>query len=142
MSLEEIFGEPIHVYSDAQAVDDGEIVDLTPLRVVFRNRPVNRMTRRLYADLSEFVIAFKDGPVLDLHNGQSPIAIPVPAEEGDREWAKALAHMLRTKLRYATDTARGDDAPGEWFAIPGGDEPIRVILNETGGWTVLYLADY
>jgi len=70
--LPELFGEPVAVYADAQALADGMLVDISPLGLRFRARPVNRMTRGLWADLEPFV-----------------------------NEVNTLDSILRTKLRYA-----------------------------------------
>jgi len=54
-SLEEMFGEPISIYTDAEAIEDGFIVDLAKFtNVRFLGLPINRMTRYLYDDLEPF----------------------------------------------------------------------------------------
>ncbi len=71
-TLREIFGDPIDVYTDAQALDDGVLVDLAPMGLSFRGRIVNRVTGGLFAALEQSV----NGP-------------------------GALKGVLRAKLRYA-----------------------------------------
>ena len=70
--MRELFGEPIAVYTDEQALADGVLVDISGLGVCFRGRPVNRMTGGLWAAIEPFV-----GEVA------------------------ALDSILRAKLRYA-----------------------------------------
>ena len=70
--LRDLFGDPIDVYTDEQALADGMLVDLSPLGLHFRGRPVNRMTGGLWADLKPFL-----------------------------NETTTLASALRTKLRYA-----------------------------------------
>ena len=72
-SLRQTFGDPIDIYTDQQALDDGVLVNLGPLGVRFQGRPVNRMTGGLWTDLAPFV---NDTSTLD--------------------------SILRTKLRYAS----------------------------------------
>lgn len=51
-----LFGELIDSYTDAQALEDGVLVDLyMPAR--FQEFPINRMTRHLFDDLVPFVEA-------------------------------------------------------------------------------------
>jgi type I site-specific restriction-modification system R (restriction) subunit len=58
---EEIFGEPISVYTDAQAVEDGFIVNLDKFtNVRFLGLPINRMARHLYNDLKPFAKSAAD----------------------------------------------------------------------------------
>jgi len=71
-TLRELFGDPIDVYTDADALADGLLVDLTPLGLHFRGRLVNRITGGLWADLRPFL-----------------------------NETTTLAGTLRTKLRYA-----------------------------------------
>ena len=54
-TLRAIFGDPIDVYTDAQALDDGVLVDLAPMGLSFRGRPVNRITGGLLAALEQSV---------------------------------------------------------------------------------------
>ena len=71
-TLRELFGDPIDVYTDAEALADGMLVDLSPFGLHFRGRLVNRITGGLWADLQPFAAGPRD-----------------------------LARTLRTKLRYA-----------------------------------------
>ena len=73
---EDLFGEPISVYTDAQAIEDGVLADITSLCVSFRGQSVNRMTRHLFEDLQ-----------------------PAEAEElpFDGDFDMALASILHTK---------------------------------------------
>jgi type I site-specific restriction-modification system R (restriction) subunit len=49
-SLNDLFGEVIDSYTDAQALEDGVLVELyMPAR--FQEFPINRMTRHLFEDL-------------------------------------------------------------------------------------------
>ena len=43
-TLRAIFGDPIDVYTDAQALDDGALVDIAPWRLCFSGRIVDRIT--------------------------------------------------------------------------------------------------
>ena len=62
---DDFFGEPISVYTDAEAIEDGTIADLTQYCVVqFRGFPVNRMTSHLFEDdpwlFERLVVPFPD----------------------------------------------------------------------------------
>ncbi len=70
--LRELFGDPIDVYTDADALADGMLADTGPLGLHFNGRPVNRITGGLLADFRPFL----------------------------NETA-TLASTLRAKLRYA-----------------------------------------
>jgi hypothetical protein len=53
---DEIFGEVVDSYTDAEALEDGVLVELyMPAR--FQEFPINRMTRHLFDDLAPFVEA-------------------------------------------------------------------------------------
>ena len=45
-TLRELFGDPISVFTDQQALADGVIVDLAPLGLWFRGRPSASLKRR------------------------------------------------------------------------------------------------
>ena len=77
MDFSEFFGEPISVYSDAQAIEDGVLVDVSSLNVSFGEMPINRMTKHLWA---EFEPLFTTNGRLNL---------------------EALAKALRTKCEMA-----------------------------------------
>ncbi|HSE98687.1 MAG TPA: hypothetical protein VLD57_10525 [Blastocatellia bacterium] len=77
MDFSEFFGEPISVYSDAQAIEDGVLVDVSSLNVSFARMPINRMTKHLWA---EFEPLFTTNGAMDLG---------------------ALAKALRTKCEMA-----------------------------------------
>lgn len=48
---EEFFDQPIYAYSDRQAIEDGLLVDISSLKVSFRGKQINRMTRHLWDKL-------------------------------------------------------------------------------------------
>lgn len=118
-SLADVFGEPISVYTDADAIEDGFIVDIRSLRVVFRALPVNRMTRHLFDDLKPFAEAGAD------------------AFGGD--FNKALASILRTKCEFAQGSPDNTGEVGDIWRIP---PKLWLVLNEVGGWTAMYPEDY
>ena len=47
MEKDEFFGEVISSYTDKEAVEDGVLVDISEMKINFREKPVNRMTRTL-----------------------------------------------------------------------------------------------
>jgi len=53
MDWQEFFGEVISVYTDADALEDGVLVDISALNVSFRGMPINRMTGHLWADFQQ-----------------------------------------------------------------------------------------
>ena len=71
-NLRDLFGDPIDVYTDADALADGVLADIGPLGLHFNGKPLNRITGGLLADFRPFLNGGLD-----------------------------LASTLRTKLRYA-----------------------------------------
>lgn len=53
MDWAEYFGEPISVYTDAQALEDGVLVDIARLDLAFEGRVINRVTQNLWRDLEQ-----------------------------------------------------------------------------------------
>ncbi len=86
-SLKEFFGEPISVYTDAEGLEDGTLVDLGEFpRVVFQGLPINRMTSHLFDGLKPFL---------------------EPADENDAEsFGRALSSTLRTKCAFRRRRSR------------------------------------
>ena len=119
ISLEEIFGEPISVYTDADGIEDGTLVDLTQFtRVLFHGLPINRMTSHLFEDFKPF---FED-------------------EEGDaKKFGADLGSALRTKLQFAQGDPGNSGEIGDIFTIP---PKLWLVRNEVGGWTAMYPEDY
>jgi len=114
------FGEPISVYTDADAIEDGFIVDLSRLgQITFHGFPVNRMTRHLFDDLKPFAEAV--APALDGHFGE------------------ALASILRTKCLVARPSEGNTGEVGDIWRIP---PDLWLVRNEVGGWTAMYPSDY
>ncbi|MCI0488326.1 MAG: hypothetical protein L0229_17185 [Blastocatellia bacterium] len=79
MDFTEYFGEVISVYTDAQGLEDGVLVDISQLGVRFKGMVINRMTQTLWADFESF---FKTDEGMNL---------------------EALADTLRTKCSMATN---------------------------------------
>ncbi len=52
--MRDYFGDVISVYTDAQALEDGVLVDISSYRLAFREKLVNRMTRTVYRELLPF----------------------------------------------------------------------------------------
>src|SRR2546425_6077214 len=117
----DFFGEPISVYADEQAVEDGVLCDLKDLGVDVRflGLPINRMTGHLFADLKPFIDA--DTP---LFGGDS---------------RKALASILCTKCKYAHGSEGNTGEIGDIYKLP---PDLWLVRNEVGGWTAMYPEDY
>lgn len=124
--ITDIFGPPITVYGDEEALDDGVIVDLSELKLVLAGLPVNRMTRTLWYALIPFVhepadylkCQYKADCRVIEH-----VSIPV------------LKSMLLTKIKLAVAT-RGD---ARILKIP---PDIWAVQNEVGGYTLMLKEDY
>ena len=83
--LMEYFGEPIDVYSDADALEDGVVLDISAYGLSFQDLPINRMTDGLWNDLLPYYPAAGD-----------PNAMDIPA----------FCQAIRTKLPFATGSDR------------------------------------
>jgi len=117
-SSNDLFGEVINSYTDAQAVEDGFLAELySP--VLFRGLPVNRMTRHLFDDLTPFVEA--------------------EATRFNGDFHRALASVLRTKCSFATGDPGNTGEIGDIYVIP---PKLWLVRNEVGGWTAMYPEDY
>ena len=106
--------EIISVYTDAQAVSDGVLVDISSWRLQFRGRPVNRMTRTVWSELEPFV-------QVEVDAGLYP------------DVATALRHMVPTKLRFAGENGGDIVKVPAWYWL---------LENEVGGWTLMRPEDY
>ena len=53
MDMQGLFGDVIFAYTDADAISDGVIVDISSYGVSFRGMPINRMTQTVMADFQE-----------------------------------------------------------------------------------------
>ncbi|MGA9771821.1 MAG: hypothetical protein WBV94_22515 [Blastocatellia bacterium] len=51
--LREYFGEPISIYNDQDALNDGILIDITSLNLVFEEKSVNRITIALFASMEQ-----------------------------------------------------------------------------------------
>ena len=118
-SLEEVFGDVIDAYTDADAIEDGTLVDLTQfLDVRFHGRRINRMTRHLF---EQFRTMLDD-------------------EEGDaKKFGLRLKWIFRTKMTFAQESPGNAGLVGDVVTIPPN---LWLVLNEVGGWTAMYPEDY
>jgi hypothetical protein len=112
-NITEIFGEPMDCYTDADAVNDGTLMDVSDLGVQFQGRPLNRLTRAVWFDWrDEF----------------QPVGQTLPKN--------ALYHHLRAKLQTALPSAVYQG--GRW-TLP---ERLWLIENEVAGWTLMKPSEY
>ena len=116
--VNDLFGEVISTYTDADAIEDGVLVELQA-RVTFRGLPVNRMTRHLFDNLMPFVEA------------GAPLINP--------DLNQALASILRTKCSFAQGDPGNTGEIGDIYRIP---PKLWLVRNEVGGWTAMYPEDY
>jgi hypothetical protein len=114
----------ISSYTDTEAVEDGELIDIGPLNVsvspredrgeLIPRRPLNRMTRGLWHDL---------WPLMTGRDGRAHMHI--------------FARWLNAKVEAAVyhrdiwQVAATEVVPTLWF-----------LPNEVGGWTVMRPEDY
>jgi hypothetical protein len=113
MNFHEFFGEPISIYTDADALEDGVLVDVSSLKIRFRDRVINRLTSNAWEAFKPFLV-----------NPLEPESEEVDLNE--------LKSILKTKLQYAY--YKGD----VWHLPPG----LWLIENEVGGWTLMFPEDY
>jgi hypothetical protein len=110
------WGEPISVYTDAQAIEDGVLADLTQFcTVTFHGLPINRMTSHLYEELIPFLLGC------------------------DADFGKSLSSMLRTKLTFAKGDPGNTGEIGDIYTLPPN---LWLVRNEVGGWTAMFPEDY
>ncbi len=112
--IDEYFGDVVFVYTDAQAVADGVLVDIALWGLAFRGRPVNRMTRTVWDELEPFAQVHVDAGLY-------------------HDLAESLKHMVATKLE-----ASGEGG-GDVVKVP---PSYWLLENELGGWTLLRPEDY
>ena len=111
--------EIISVYTDADGIEDGFLVDLAPLtRVRFRGLPINRMTRHLFDDLA---------PYMEESSPYGPDA------------GTKLSSILHTKCQFARPSEGNTGEVGDIWRLP---PDLWLVMNEVGGWTAMYPEDY
>lgn len=112
-TMTEIFGEPIDCYTDADAIDDGVLIDVAELSVYFGGMPINRFTRSVW---------------VDWRNEFQPKGQTLPKN--------ALQQHLRAKLQAALPSAI---YKGDIWTLP---DRLWLIENEVDGWTLMRPEDY
>ncbi len=108
------FGDVVFAYTDAQAVADAVLVDISAWGLTFRGRPVNRMTRTVWNELEPFAQVHVDARLY--------------ADVG-----ASMKHMVATKLAAS---GQGD---GDVVKVP---PSYWLLENELGGWTLMRPEDY
>lgn len=112
--LNEFWGEIISVYSDADAIDDGVISDISELGIEFNGKPINRIT-----DSAEMVLKLSDKTPAAAKTDLQFIA---DNSEKDRDGADAW----------------GIFQPRDDF----GNEKLWLVGNEIDGYTLMLPSDY
>jgi len=126
MSLTDQLNEQvIYAYTDQMALDDGMLVDISSLGLVFEGTPINRLTAALFwqerpkYSLSESQLAEH---LANCGDDEEPINFDLEA------FGKAIAVQLPTS--GGRDYLR---------TLPG---PIWLVENEVNGWTLMLPSDY
>jgi type I site-specific restriction endonuclease len=124
--MREYFGEPISIYTDADAINDGTLVDITSLNLKFEDKPINRMTGNLFWSKRP------DYPM----NDEQLAALFAECEDSDDDPInfdmQAFARDIAEKLKAITVKDRMHTlAPDLWL-----------VENEVKGWTLMLPSDY
>ena len=115
---EDLFGEVISSYTDAEALEDGFLGELRT-GVTLQGLPINRIRSNLFDDLRPFAEA--EAPLFD----------------GD--FNQALASILRTKCSFASGHPGNTGEIGDIYRMA---PKLWLVRNEVGGWTAMYPEDY
>lgn len=110
----EFWGEPISVYTDADAIDDGTLTDVSVYDVEFNSRKINRVTNGVFSLLK---FGELDGLVVKNH-----LQFIADHAEKDREGADAWGI-------FAPDARLGN-------------EKLWLVNNEVGGYTLMLPSEY
>ncbi len=103
-------GEPVSVYTDAEAIEDGTLVDLSQFPLVsFRGLPINRMTNHLFTDLK---------PLLEME------------DLADETFELRLASFLRGMSTLAQHDPGNTGEVGDIYSVPPN---LWLVMNEVGG---------
>ena len=123
--LKEFFGEPISVYTDSDALLDGTLVDISPLKLTFESKPVNRITGNLFWAVQP------DYPLSD-EQLEKLFADCDDEEEPINFDHQAFAQDFEQRLKQVTGEGR----------IRKIKPDIWLVENELGGWTLMNPSDY
>lgn len=113
----------IFTYTDAQALQDGILVDASRLYMSFHDIPINRITCNLLRVLPKH---FK--------------------KKEEPDWDTISVH-LGVVLASAIDSAEEGEEKGTFFILPADHtfyekEDLWLLRNEVGGWTLMLPMDY
>lgn len=121
--MEEVFGPVISSYSRAQAIEDGVLVDLTPIAEGLRY-PV-AVTRAVWGAVERAASA-----LVLTGGGREAMRLETKRGRGGRELALLLtARSLIADLRIAARRTPGDTAQFEW--MPGLDLGVLRVVDES-----------
>jgi type I site-specific restriction endonuclease len=124
--MREFFGEPISVYTDADAINDGTLVDITSLNLTFEDKPINRMTGNLFWSKRP------DYPM----NDEQLAALFAECEDSDDDPInfdmQAFARNITAKLTETSGEGRLRTIPPDMW----------LVENEVQGWTLMFPSDY
>ena len=123
--LREFFGEPISVYTDADALSDGTLVDISSLNLSFESKLINRMTGNLF---------WSKQPDYPMNDEQLAELFAEREDSGDDPInfdMKAFAQDIEAKLAQATGQGRLRTVPPD----------IWLVENEVKGWTLMLPSD-
>lgn len=130
--VEDLFGAPVSVYTDEDAVADGTLVDVSSWGLAFRNgRALLYVTRGLFEQLVECLPCEKW-----VDAGQY--------EALSHEAVKELKAVFRTKIGAAAPFDGEDPANVTSWKLPGGAAGLWAMQNgsPTGGYTLMRPEDY
>jgi type I site-specific restriction endonuclease len=122
--MREYFGEPISVYTDADAINDGTLVDITSLNLSFESKPINRMTGNLF---------WAKRPDYPMNDEQLAELFKECEDEDPLNFdMQAFARDIAEKLKAITVKDRMHTlAPDLWL-----------LENEVQGWALMLRSDY
>jgi hypothetical protein len=130
MTPQDFFEDVIYAYTDQMALDDGVLIDISSLGLVFEGKPVNRMTATLFwelkplyplseEDIQKFVVEDED-------DESEPINFDMKALKQDLE--RRLTEFVGTsRIRELIDPMIGN---------------VWIVENEIYGWTLMYPSGY
>lgn len=113
-AMVEIFGEPISIYSDEDAQDDGILTDVSELRIQFNGKIINRATCGVTT-------------ILQLESKDAAI----------------IKNRLRYIAENSTKDREGSDAWGTFEADSRfGNQKLWLVLNEHDLYTLMLPSEY
>lgn len=128
------WGDPISVYGDAEAVDDGVIANIASMGLrrwaasesIYR--PYNRMTRALLDAVTAEVTSRRP-------HGQTDT-------EG-REWVeKAIPSEVKALVAVLEDTAEMGEPKDSILSGDWSGDKVWAVANEVAGYTLMFPSDY